>query len=72
MLASPACDMPTLAWFANLLYGREAPYLLFGDQLLRKRDGSQQGDPASMLLFRLVIQPMLRITFRECELDLNI
>lgn len=64
--------VPSLARFINLLYGGEAPYLVFGDQFLRSREGSQKGDPASMLLFCLVIQPMICKITRECDLALNI
>lgn len=44
--------VPMLARFVHLLYGGEAPYLVFSDQLLRGHDVSLQDNSASTLLFR--------------------
>lgn len=63
---------PNLARFVNLLYGGDAPPIVFGDHILRSAEGSQQGDPLSMLLFSLVIQPMLKRVSAECDLLLNV
>lgn len=46
--------VPSLARFVTLLYGGEDPLMAFGDALLRIREGTQQGDLSSMLLFRLL------------------
>ena len=64
---------PSLARFINMMYGHEPPALMYGHYRLSSREGAQQGDPASMLLFSLVIQPILRALSLECpDLLLNI
>ena len=56
-----------------MMYGGEPPALMYGPYRLASREGAQQGDPAAMLLFSLVIQPILRALSLECpELMLNI
>lgn len=43
--------VPSLDRFINLLYGGEAPYLAFGEDLLHSREGTQQGDPVRPCFF---------------------
>ena len=64
---------PMLARFINMIYGGEPPPLMYGPFRLASLEGAQQGDPAAMLLFGLVIQPMLKKMSAECpDLLLNI
>ena len=65
---------PSLAPFYNHIYGRTIPYLVLPStppHMMRIREGTQQGDPASMLLFSLAIQPLVRRVSQECSLALN-
>ena len=57
---------PALARFVNMIYGGEPPALMYGSHHLDSREGAQQGDPAAMLLFSLVIQPILKRLSAEC------
>lgn len=68
ILASAVTHAPSLALFANALYAKGTPYLRFGDIFLRSMEGTQQKDPASMLLFALDIRPVVRRIGSECDL----
>ena len=57
---------PALARFVNMIYGGDPPALMYGCHRLDSREGAQQGDPAAMLLFSLVIQPILKALSEEC------
>ena len=74
MLNRMTVQTPTLAHFLNLIYGRITPDLILPSNpplLLKSRKGTQQGDPASMLLFSLAIQPLVQRISTECRLSLN-
>lgn len=62
---------PMLACFVNELYGGEFSFLVFGNHVLRREEGTQQSVPASMLLFYVVVHPLLRRFPQETGLDLN-
>ena len=65
---------PSLALFYNLIYGRTVPYLVLSStplHLMPSRGRTQKGDPASMLLSSLAIQPLVRRLRQECRLALN-
>lgn len=47
------------------------PYLTVGGQLLRSREGAQQGEPLGGLLFRLSIPLLVKRINCNCRLDLN-
>lgn len=65
---------PSLAQFINLIYGRTKPDVVLPSsarRILSTQDGTQQGDPASMLFFSLNLQSLVRRLNQECCLDLN-
>lgn len=65
---------PSLARFINMVYGKcKAPLLLPFTSAARlySCEGTQQGDPASMLLFSLVLQPVINTISQSCDLALN-
>lgn len=69
----PAKD-PTLARFINAIYWKIAPPLFVPAStrtFLHSEEGTQQGDPAGMLLFSLAIQPLIPEIEAGCNLDLN-
>ena len=74
MLRRAPIQTPTLARFLNLIYGHIVPDLVLPSSpplLILSQEGTQQGDPASMLIFSLAIQPLIRRLSRECNLALN-
>lgn len=60
MLHQTAQHSPSLIWMANALYAKGQTYMLLGDEMIRNREGTQQGDPESGLLFTLAIHPIVR------------
>jgi hypothetical protein len=51
-----ACDhAPNLVRWNNLIYGKQQPPFVLGDYKFMSQEGAQQGYPAAMLLFSLVI-----------------
>ena len=65
---------PSLARFTNAVYAKTTPLLVLPSHppvLLRSREGTQQGDPANMLLFSLTVQPLIRRISQTCNLELN-
>lgn len=74
MLNRLTLETPSLAHFLNLIYGRTVPDLVLPSSprvILKSCEGTQQGDPAGMLLFSLALQPLVRRITRECSLLLN-
>ena len=74
MINKLTLQTPSLAHFLNMIYGHTVPDLVLPSSprvLLRSRQGTQQGDPAGMLLFSLAVQPLIRRISRECNLSLN-
>lgn len=63
--AEPAQMMIRLA---NALCAQGKLFLRLENELLRRREGIQQGDPASGLIFALSIHPIVR----RIERDLNL
>ena len=75
MLHLAPLQTPTLARFQNIMYGPTVPDLIQPSSpplLILIQEGSQQGDPASMLVFSLAIQPLTRRLSRECNLAVNL
>lgn len=68
MLLQTAEHAPNLIRLANALYDKGKPYLRLGQELIRSQEGTQQGDPASGLLFALAIHPIARRIEDECTL----
>jgi hypothetical protein len=64
---------PNLVRWINIIYGEQKPPLVIGDHRFpSKKDLSNlRGDPAAMLLFSLVIQPLQRKISNTCDLALN-
>lgn len=61
----------SLARWVHYKYG-QPPILIFGNHKIVSRTGTQQGDPLSMLLFALALQPLiddLAATFPQLELN---
>ena len=65
---------PSLSRFLNLIYGRTVPDLILPSTPrlhMKSMEGTQQGDPASMLLFSLALQPLVRRLSVQCRPALN-
>ena len=74
MINKLTLQTPSLAHFLNIIYGRTVPDLVLPSSprvLLKSLQGTQQGDPAGMLLFSLALQPLITRISRECNLSLN-
>jgi hypothetical protein len=71
MLHAACGHAPNLVRWINLIYGKQQPPRVLRDYKFRSQKGAQQGDPAAMLLFSLVIQPLLRQISNTCDLELN-
>lgn len=65
---------PSLSRFLDMVYARTTSPLILPSSpptMLVSREGSQQGDPASMLLFSLALQPLARRISHECDVLMN-
>jgi hypothetical protein len=63
---------PHLSRWVHWIYGGEAPFLWFGSDVLRSKEGVQQGDPLGPLLFAMVIQSLVDAIRAKCpNLELN-
>ena len=65
---------PSLARFANVVYVCTTSQLVLPStppRLLQSREGTQQGDPPSMLFFSLAMQPLIRRISQTCKMYLN-
>ena len=65
---------PSLARFINMVYGRATPALILPSPDvadIASLQGAQQGDPAAMLLFSLVIHPLARAVDQATSLDVH-
>ena len=63
---------PHLSRWVHWIYGGEAPLLWFGSDVLRSKEGVQQGDPLGPLLFAMVIQSLVDAIRAKCpNLELN-
>ena len=74
MLARMTMQTLSLAHFLNLVYGRTVPDLILPSSprvLLKTREGTQQGNPAGMLLFSLALHRLIRRITQTCNLLLN-
>ena len=72
MLDMLALQTPSLARFISMIYGRTRAPLITPSSptlLLESAEGAQQEYPASMLLFPLAIQPLVRKFSNECNLS---
>jgi hypothetical protein len=72
MLHATCGYAPSLVRWINLIYGKQQLPRVVGGYKFRSQEGAQQGDPAAMLLFSLVIQPLLRHISNTCDLELNL
>ena len=66
---------PSLARFCNLIYASVAPPLVIPSsppEIIKSFEGTQQGDPPSMLLFSLATHELFRKIEEECHLPLNV
>jgi hypothetical protein len=61
-----------LVRWLNFIYGKQEPPLVIGDHKFPSREGAQQDDPATMLIFPPVIQPLLIKVCNSCDLKLNV
>jgi Reverse transcriptase (RNA-dependent DNA polymerase) len=59
---------PNVVRWINLIYGKQQRLLVIGSHKFPSQEGAQQGDPAAMLLFSLVIQPLPRKISDTCVL----
>ena len=74
MLARMTVQTPSLAYFLNFVYGRSMPDVILPSSppvLLKSRKGTQQGDPAGLLLFSLAPQPLVCCITQKFNLLLN-
>ena len=74
ILDSLANRAPSLARSTNAVYAKTTPLLVIPSRspvLLPSREGTQQGDPDSMLIFSLTVQPLIRCISQVCNLKLN-
>lgn len=65
---------PSLTRFLNVIYGSTVPDLILPSNrrfLMQSKEGTQQGEPACMLLFSRAIHPLVRRLSRHCCLALN-
>ena len=71
MLKETREHCPQLSAWADYCYGRPS-ILFFGEHKLSSSSGSQQGDPLSIILFSLVLQPLINRIKDSCpNLRLN-
>lgn len=74
MLDALSTRMPSLSRFIDAMYARTTPQLVVPSDdpvIIQGFEGTQQGDPASMLLFSITIQPLLRWIAQACNLSLH-
>ena len=69
LLDTMANNMPKLYRFTVATYSCE-PALIYGDQMIPSREGSQQCDPMSLLEFCEAIQPALNDLNSEVNIGL--
>lgn len=65
---------PSLARFITMIYGHSPPYLITPTcplTIFMSQEVSQQGCPASSLLFSLAVHPLIRRLSQECDLSMN-
>ena len=65
---------PSLTRFCNIVHGRTIPPQVLPSvppRILSCREGTQQGDPSSMLLLSLATQPLIRRISQTCTLAMN-
>lgn len=72
MLDAARVHPPYLACFVNMVYAMQAPPLLLGYHRISSEEGARHGDPATMVLFSLFIQPFIRQITGDCDLELNL
>lgn len=68
MLNRAAEHAPSIIRLFNAMYTKGEPYLRLGEELIRFREGTQQGYPASGKLLSLDIPLIDRRIERECKL----
>lgn len=68
MLKQTSEHAPTLIRLANALYARDQPTFLLEDEVIRRKEGTQNGDAKRGLLFSLAIHPIVK----RIEKDLNL
>ncbi len=71
MLHAVQTQAPSLARWTHYIYGTSDPVLVAKGGTIPSSQGTQQGDPTSMLLFSLTIHPLVQKVARECDLMLN-
>jgi hypothetical protein len=67
-----ASMLRTLSAGLILSTASKRPRLFLGDHKFPNREGAQQDDPAAMLIFSPVIQPLLIKVCNSCDLKLNV
>lgn len=67
-LRQTAAHFYSLIRFASALYAQGLPFLRFGDEYLRRQEGTQKGGSASSLKFVLAIQSIVQLIEAECDL----
>ena len=65
---------PSLSHHLDMIYALIATPLIVPSlppTMLRSREGTQQGDPTSTLLFSLALQPLTRLISQSCDVLIN-
>ena len=71
MLEATREHIPSIARWVFYIYATEDPQLVSTGGIIASAQGTQQGDPLSMLLFSLAINDLVRRVGQECNLMLN-